>query len=194
MWYDFNSRLISRIKWAECLVRSEGGLLCTFCGLTIFYDFNNSEDFSSSVLPSSFRHLKYTVKRHLESNRHSKNMTKVLKTNQKNLLLDKQNKESALNCAYLTYKLDTSYASYETIITEMYNSGASVGVKSHSKEFSKKFLSHIHQTLKREITNFLVQNNLHVGLLADKITTLNHRTRHYWDTNANFWHKKEILI
>lgn len=176
-----NARSVSRIvKWSDCLVRSENGLLCTSCGVTIFYDFSVGEDFIEDALPRQFRHLKYGVKRHLESNRHNQNVSKTLKEKQDELLLEKNSKESALNCAasaYLSFKLDTSYATYETIITEMHNSGASMGVKNHSKEFARNFLPHVHKILRQEVTNFIIENDLPIGLLADKIT-INHHTRH----------------
>lgn len=51
-----------------------------------------------------------------------------------------------------------------------------MGVKNHSKEFARNFLSHVHNILKQEVTNFIIENDP-IGLLADKII-LNHRTRH----------------
>lgn len=168
------------VKWSDCLVRTENGLLCTFCGVTMFYDFSVGEDFIDDTLPVQFRHLKYGVKRYLVSNRHNENVSKALKTKEDQLLLEKNNKESAINCAasaYLSYQLNTSYAAYESIVTEMHNSGASMGVKNHSKEFSRNFLPHVHKILRQELTNFIMANDLPIGLLADKIT-INHRTRH----------------
>lgn len=86
-----NARSISRIvKWSDCLVRGENGLLCTSCGVTIFYDFSVGEDFIEDALPRQFRHLKYGVKRHLESNRHNQNVSKTLKEKQDKLLLEKK--------------------------------------------------------------------------------------------------------
>ena len=110
----------------------------------------------------------------------------MFKKRQENLIIDKISKENAINCAasaYLTYKLDTSYLSYETIVTEMHNSGASMGIKNHSKEFAHHFLPYIYKVLQQELTNFDIQNDLPFDLIADKMT-LNHQTWHIIDVKV----------
>ena len=52
-------------------------------------------------------------------------------------------KTAAINCtsaAYLSYKLQTFYRDFETILTEFRYSGAEVGLRNHSKEFTRNFL------------------------------------------------------
>lgn len=55
----------------------------------MFYYFSVGADFIEDALPVQFRHLKYGVKRHLESNRHNENVSKTLKTKEDQLLLEK---------------------------------------------------------------------------------------------------------
>lgn len=52
-----------------------------------------------------------------------------------------------------------------------------MGVKNHSKEFVRNFLSHVHNILSQKVTNFITENDLPIGLLTDK-TTVNNHTRH----------------
>ena len=63
-----------------------------------------------------------------------------MKKIEEELRLKENGKQIAINCAsvaYMNYKSDTSYSSYESIITEFYYKGASIGQKNHSKEFAR---------------------------------------------------------
>lgn len=170
----------SLLRWAHYFVRSDFGILCTTCGTVLQYDFNNGHYFTDSAMPDSFRHLKYDLKRHILSDTHKESVKVFQKQKLNDELSFKEGKENALNCAsaaYLTYKLNTSYKSYESVITELHNSGSSVGCSNHSKEFCRLFLPHVHSVLKKEIASYIIDNDLPVGIFADKIT-LNHRSRH----------------
>ena len=132
-------------------------------------------------MPDSFRHLKYDLKRHLTANSHKENVAKL--ENKKKIIderLCSDGRKNAINCAsaaYLTYKLNASYKSYESVITELHNSGCSVGVTNHSKEFCRLFLPHLHSVLVKEISSYIIDNDLPVGIIADKVT-INHRSRY----------------
>lgn len=66
----------------------------------------------------------------------------------------------------------------------MYSGGSSVGVSNQSKEFCRLFLPHVHSVLSKEITSYIVDNDLPVGIFVDKIT-LNHRSRHIVDIKSS---------
>lgn len=172
------------LKWAGTLKfeRCDDGIRCQVCQTTISYDFNDGEDFTAQedILPLTFRHLKFDLIRHSKTSTHIENLKRVNKLN----LIEKQEydtgKQAAINCAsaaYLTYKLESSYRDYETIIAEFYNSGGVVGLKNHSKEFARNFLPHVYLTLSKEICNFIISNDLPFGIIADKMTA-NRRSRH----------------
>ncbi|GBM44510.1 hypothetical protein AVEN_192542-1 [Araneus ventricosus] len=168
-----NSRSIDRLlKWSDCFSRCKSGLCCNYCGTTLCYDYSLGESFSDAVLPDCFRHLKYDLKRHLESNKH------ILCAEAYNAELERQGKMqisgkgNGLNCAnaaYLIYKNSMPYRAYEDLITIMHNSGCSMGVKNHSKEFPRIFLPVVHSVLKTEVSSFILNNDLPVGVVADKV-------------------------
>lgn len=168
------------LKWAHFFVKSEYGILCSVCGTVLQYDYNNGENFTESAMPDSFRHLKYDLKRHILSGMHKESVNKHEEKELVEELLSKEGKANALNCAsaaYLTYKLNNSYKAYESIIATLHSTGSNVGVSNHSKEFPRLFLPHVHSVLKKEISSFIIDNELPVGIFADKIT-INHRSRH----------------
>lgn len=170
----------SLLKWAHYFVRSDFGILCSACGTILQYNYNDGDCFSDTAMPDSFRHLKYDLKRHLISDKHKESVRVLENKKLSDELSYREGKENALNCAsaaYLTYKLNTSYKSYESIITELHNSGSSVGVSNHSKEFCRLFLPHVHSVLMKDIAAYIVDYDLPVGIFADKIT-INHRSRH----------------
>lgn len=172
------------LKWARILKfeRCHDGIQCQVCQSTISYDFNDGEDFTAQkdTLPLTFRHLKSDLIRHTKTSTHVENLKRLNKLS----LLEKQeydtSKQAAINCAsaaYLTYKLESSYRDYETIIAEFNNCGGEVGLKNHSKEFARNFLTHTYNTLSKEICNFITLNDLPFGIVADKMTA-NRRSRH----------------
>lgn len=194
-----NARSIERlIKWSGCFMRCDDGLLCKYCGTSLFYDYSNGDSFTDDILPSPFRHLKYDLKRHLQSDKHLSNSKNYNGEQEKCVQLEKLGKESALNCAnaaYFTYKMDMSYESYESLICLLHNSNCGIGVKNHSKEFPRLFLPVVHSVLHKEIASFIISNDLPVGVMADKVT-VNHRSRHiiglrvpFFDINSkNLYH------
>ena len=71
---------------------------------------------------------------------------KKKESEEEKLKLKENGKQISINCAseaYMSHKLDASYSNYENIITEFYNSGASMGQKNHSKEFARLYLLHM---------------------------------------------------
>lgn len=168
------------IKCGETLERCDEGLKCTTCQTLLKFNFENGDNFEEENMPVTFRHLKYDLIRHLSSLTHSQNvqMAKQVSLREKKSL--ETEKLAAINCAsaaYLSYKLQSSYRDFETIITEFHNSGAEVGLKNHSKEFARNFLPHMYGVLRKEICNFIVGNELPIGVIADKMTS-NRRSRH----------------
>lgn len=179
-----NARSINGLlKWApdNSFVRTEGGLTCKACSSTLMYDFSNEkESFTAENMTAAFRQLKYDMKRHIKSITHEKLSLAMKEREEEESKLKKHGKQIAINCAsvaYMTYKLDASYSSYENIITEFYNSGASVGQKNHSKEFPRLFLPHVYTSLAKAISSFIMNEGVPIGIVADKMT-VNHRTRH----------------
>lgn len=138
-----SSRSIDRLlKWSGSFSRGKDGLYCNYCGTTLCYDYNLGESFSDSILPDNFRHLKYNLKRHLESSKHVLCTEAHYADLEKRKKLESSGKLNGLNCAnaaYLIYKNNISYRTYEDLITTMLNSGCSIGVKNHSKEFPRLF-------------------------------------------------------
>lgn len=135
------------LKWTHYLVKTDAGIVCTTCGTMLQYDFKIGECFTDIVMPDTFQHLKYGVKRHINSDSHKENVKLYEKNQLAEELSCAEGKVNALNCAsaaYLTYKLNNSYQSYESLVTELHNSGSSVGVYNHSKEFCRLFLPHVH--------------------------------------------------
>ena len=170
------------------------GLKCTACDVLFKYNyFDDGLRFDNDeTLPPTFCHLKGHVKRHIGSSSHLANVEyKAVKAKEEASFL-KQSKEVAVNCAsaaYLTYKIGTSYQSYENIIAEIYSSGGNVGVKNHSKRFPREFLPSMYTVLKNSFISMLSDNVLPFGLIADKMTA-KHRKRHIigiripiWDVN-----------
>lgn len=70
-----------------------------------------------------------------------------------------------------------------------------MGIKNHSKEFARNFLSHVHNILKSGSYKFYkIENDLTIGFLADK-TTVNHRTRHIIGIRISiFLHAEKFII
>lgn len=99
---------------------------------------------------------------------------------EQDLKLSELGKQSGINCAsaaYLTYKIDASYANYGSVIAEFHNCGAFVGQKNYSKEFARLFLPHVYIVLRKNIASYICNEGLPIGIVADKMT-VNHRTRH----------------
>lgn len=171
------------LKWApdNTFVRTEGGLMCKAYSSTLSYDFTNEKDsFTCENMTDCFRLLKYDLKRHIKSATHEKQSLAMKEREEEELKLKEYGKQIAINCAsaaYMTYKLDSSYSSYENIITEFCNSGASVGQKNHSKEFPRLFLPHVYSSLAKTICSYIMNEGVPIGIVADKMT-VNHRTRH----------------
>ena len=168
------------IKWAETLERCNEGIKCTMCQSVFKFNFENGDDFEENNMPITFRHLKYDLCRHLNSMTHKENLQMAAEVSLREKELLEIGKLAAVNCvsaAYLSYKLQTLYRDFETILTEFYYSGAEIGLKNHSKEFARNFLPHIHGILNKEICNFIVANELPIGIVADKMTS-NRRSRH----------------
>lgn len=176
-----NARSIDRlIKWSSCFMRCDNGLLCKYCGTCLVYDFTLGDSFTDSILPDAFRQLKYNLKRHLKCDKHLVSSKNYLIEQEQARQLENAGKMNALNCAnaaYMTYKMNISYESYENVISVLHNSGCTVGVKNHSKEFPRLFLPVVHSVLQKEINSFIIDNDLPFGIVADKIT-VNHRSRH----------------
>ena len=101
-------------------IKDNEGLRCTICEHTLKYDFRSGISFESSEnLPSSFSHLKESVKRHIQSSNHVSMSALKENLSKEQKLLHKQSKEAAINCAsacYLGYKLGLSYSSYEHFV------------------------------------------------------------------------------
>ena len=129
-------------------------------------------------MTDNFRLLKYDMKRHIKSATHEKQSLEMKKREEEELRLKENGKQIAINCAsaaYMSYKLDTSYSSYENIITKFYKSGASVGQKYHSKESARLYLPHVYTSLAKTISCYIMNEGLPIGIVADKMT-VNHRT------------------
>lgn len=60
----------SMLKWAHYFIKSDAGIVCTTCGTMLQYDYTIGECFNDTVMPDSFRQLKYGLKRHLNSDSH----------------------------------------------------------------------------------------------------------------------------
>ena len=173
------------------------GLFCTICECTLKYNFSNGLSFEPTEnLPTSFSHLKESVKRHVQSSSHICTANEKEKNIKEQERLYKQGKEAAVNCAsaaYLGYKLGLSYISYENIVTEIHESGGNVGLKNHSKEFSRNFLGYIYDTLRTTFVSYVTDNKYPFGLLADKMTA-KHRKRHIMGVRVPIWDLNNYLI
>lgn len=166
------------------------GLICTACESTLRYDFSYGMSFGSDEsIPLAFSHLKESIKRHTKSATHLSNMKIKENISKQNETVYKQSKEAAINCAsaaYLGYKFGLSHSFYEHCVSEISSAGGNVGLKNHSKEFSRKFLSPMYDVIKKSLISHIIDNRFPFGLIADKMTA-RHRKRHIIGIRVPIW-------
>ena len=83
-----------------------------------------------------------------------------------------------------------SNSTYENIVTEIYLSGGNVGLKNHSKEFTK---TPINDVFKNLVVSFCYRNQLPFGLLAEKMSA-KHWKVHIIDICMAVWGNKNSQI
>ena len=140
--------------------------------------------------------MKEFIKRHIQSSNHISTSALKEKLSKEHEVLYKQSREAAVNCTsacYLGFKLGLSYFSYEHFVTKIHMSGGNVGLKNHSKEFSRNFLEHIYDVLRGTFVSFVTDNKLPFGLLADKMTA-KCRKRHIIGVRVPIWDINNPLI
>ena len=168
----------------------ETGLQCTACQTIIKYDKENGTSFSQDVdLPRPFRTLKFSIVRHLKYESHKASVERKNKYDKELEKLKKQSQESAINCAslaYFTYMEGTSILSYETLVTTNHAAGGNVGNKNHSKRFASDFLEPMYQVVKNSVIDYVINEELPFGILADKMTA-SHRKRHIMGMRIPIW-------
>ena len=101
----------------------------------------------------------------------------------------KNAKNAAINCAsaaYFGYKFGVPNTFYEHVVSEIYSSGGNVGLKNHSKEFSRKFATPMYDVLRKSFISYITDNHFPFGLIADKMTA-KHRKRHIIGVRVPIW-------
>lgn len=129
----------------------EDGIRCTCCSHTFYYDLNLGTSFYNSSQPESFRMLKRSLCRHIETTQHIRSKGIMKKQEKQYSERLTKAKECAIHCAsvaYTTFYFSESLESYEYHIADMYNSGGLVGSKNHSKNFPLHFLPHMYDAVK----------------------------------------------
>ena len=86
----------------------------------------------------------------------------------------------------IIYYSYSSNRSYEYSNADAYNSGGNVGIKNHSKEFPRAFLPSLYNVMRKDLTDFIMNRQLPIGILADKMT-VHHRTRHIIGIRIPLW-------
>ena len=108
----------------------EQGLFCTACESTLKYDFNNGLSFGpEEPMPSSFSHLKDSVKRHNQNMTHKRNVETKERISKQNDKILKNSKEASIKCAsvaYLGYKFGLTNNFYEYCVSEIFTLGWSL--------------------------------------------------------------------
>lgn len=165
------------------------GLKCNTCNVIIAYDFNKGCFFENSGQPREFINLKAHICRHLKSLGHIQKTENAEKYSQLRAAQLQNAKEDGVNCASIAYQgyyFSSSYRSYENAIATCHSSGGSVGYLNHSREFPRKFMPSVYNVLRGDLSNFITQQQLPFGVLADKMT-VNHRTRHIVGIRIPIW-------
>ena len=167
----------------------DNGVLCQVCDVIISYDFNEGTFFESETQPRIFINFKKKIVCHFGAQMHKANIEKVDKILREDKDILSKAKEGGINCAalaYNSYYSYSSYRSYEYSIADVYNSGGNVGIKNHSKEFPRTFLPSIYKVMRKDLTDFIMNRHLPIGILADKMT-VHHRTRHIIGVRIPLW-------
>ena len=180
------------------------GFKCIACSQIILYNHREEgiEFDKNDNLPRSFRNVKTTILRHLNSESHK---TKTIELENSQFEYTKQlkkGKECGLNCASIAYTslyFSESRNSYEHHVADVYNCGGLVGSKNHSGKFPYSFLPHVYDVIRSEIKDYITLNFLPFGIMADKMTT-RHLTRHMvgvripiWDVRSSYF-SKDIYV
>ena len=138
-------------------------------------------------MPDSFRNLKKSVKKHLNTQIHKQ---EILQLKQANTTSKKgpeirNNNEAAMRCARVCYKLfkmGRPFTDYPELVALMVKSNVFMGDVNHSKEFPANFLTSVANVIREKIKTMLsskLEQTQHVRpckIIADKDTT-KHRTR-----------------
>lgn len=157
------------------------GVHCKLCNATLAYNSDFGVSFEKvHNLPTSFKNLRISVVRHLESKTHKIAVDKVVQADKSHEVYLSIGKKAALNCAghaYTGYYFSAPNVMYEYTIADTFNAGGEVGTKCHSSNFPTLFLPHMYSALKDHIVDNVIHDNLPFGIMADKVT-ISHRTRH----------------
>lgn len=162
-----HSRSVNQIlKWLENWILVEDGLKCSACSHVINYNYQvEGMDFIGENLPRSFKNMRTSIVRHLESESHLKKHCLLMKMKNEEREVMKKGRECGLNCAgiaYTTLFFSESAKSYEHHIADAYNCGGVVGSKNHSSRFPYLFLPHLYDVIRSDIKNFVIINKLQI--------------------------------
>ena len=160
-------------KWLDDWEVVDGGLKCRACSKTINYDHDTEgrEFDDENKLPQSFKNLKTSVLRHLDSSNHLKSRSALISARKEEKEAMENAKICGINCASVAYTnmfFSESRKSYEHHITDVYTCGGLVGTKNHSKRFPELLLPHLYNVLRTDVRNFIVSSNLPYDILETK--------------------------
>ena len=187
------------LKWLgpENWILVEAGLQCVPCSKFIGYDYiaDGSEFEEDGNLPKSFVNFKTSILRHIQSGSHLQNCVHLNQMRSEEKEVCEKAKQCALTCAsvaYTNFFFAESRLSYEYHIADIFNSGGTVGTKNHSKRFPGLFLPHVYNVIRSDIKNYIVNNDLPFGVVADKMTS-NHLTRHMMGIRLPIWDLQHLF-
>ena len=167
------------------------GLQCIPCSKVFFYDYiaDGREFQEDKNIPKSFVNFKTSILRHIQSGNHLQNCSALNQLRSEEKHARQKAEKCALTCAsaaYTTLFFAESRLSYEYHITDIFAAGGVTGSKNHSKRFPGLLLPHLYDVIRSDVREYIVQNELPFGIMADKMTS-GHLTRHMMGIRIPVW-------
>ena len=166
---------------------SAGFMECLVCESKFKYGTDQPREFEAGEIQSQkFRDLKKTLKRHLQTGKHSEMLKHAKAAEEVEFKEKNRNKKIARTLGTLIYKnlyTGTAQSLYPVDVAMLKKEGVDVGELNHSRKYSAEFGKSIGEVVQGRVTNFLSSPLVQTGLPPPVKVVADKATHKHWSNN-----------